>query len=86
MSLGWGFELAAAAFAGGLAGAASDSLAGATVQQKRRCESCSLETEQRVHVCGTRTRMIGGLAWLENDGVNLSCTLVGAAVAAVLSP
>ena len=85
MSLGWGFELAAAAFAGGLAGAASDSLAGATVQQRRRCESCSLETEQRVHRCGTQTRVIGGLAWLENDGVNLSCTMVGAAVAAALS-
>lgn len=85
ISLGWGVELAAAVFAGGLAGAASDSLAGATLQQKRRCESCSLETEQRVHRCGSRTRMIGGLAWLENDGVNLSCTLVGAAVAAALS-
>lgn len=85
MSLGWGFEPAAAAFAGGLAGAASDSLAGATVQQRRRCESCSVETEQRVHECGMQTRVIGGLAWLENDGVNLTCTLVGAAVAAALS-
>jgi uncharacterized protein (TIGR00297 family) len=84
MSLGWGSELAAAAFAGGLAGAASDSLAGATVQQRRRCESCSMETEQRVHRCGMQTRVIGGLAWLENDAVNLSCTIVGAAVAATL--
>jgi uncharacterized protein (TIGR00297 family) len=85
MLLGWGFEPAAAAFAGGLAGAASDSLAGATVQQRRRCESCSVETEQRVHRCGMQTRVIGGLAWLENDGVNLTCTLVGAAIAAALS-
>jgi uncharacterized protein (TIGR00297 family) len=85
MSLGWGSELAAAAFAGGLAGSASDSLAGATVQQRRRCESCSMETEQRIHRCGMKTRVIGGLAWLENDAVNLSCTIVGAAVAATLS-
>ncbi|HUF31500.1 MAG TPA: DUF92 domain-containing protein [Gemmatimonadaceae bacterium] len=85
MSLGWGSTLAAAALAGGLAGAASDSLLGATVQQRRRCETCAMETEQRIHRCGTQTHVIGGLAWLENDAVNLFCTFVGAAVAAALS-
>ena len=86
LSLGWSAADAAAVLVAGLAGASADSLLGATVQERRRCASCGTETEQRTHICGARTRRTGGLAWLENDAVNLLSTAVGAASAAALSP
>jgi uncharacterized membrane protein len=81
-----GFTVAAgtAVFAGGLAGAAADSLLGATVQERRRCSACGSETEQHTHSCGTPTQHAGGLAWLENDAVNLISSVVGAFVSASL--
>lgn len=81
LSLGWPLADAGAGFAGGIAGAIADSLAGATVQERRRCENCAMDTEQHVHVCGTATIRTRGLAWLENDAVNLLSSAVGAAVA-----
>jgi uncharacterized protein (TIGR00297 family) len=80
--LGWSPPGAGAVFAGGLAGAAADSLLGATVQERRRCSACGLDTEQHTHSCGTATQHAGGLAWLENDAVNLISSAVGAAVSA----
>jgi uncharacterized protein (TIGR00297 family) len=70
---------------GGVAGAVADSLLGALVQERRHCPRCDLATEQRVHDCGTATELAGGLAWLDNDLVNLCATLVGAVVAAMLA-
>ena len=70
--------------AGGVAGALADSLLGAAVQERRHCPQCNLATERRVHDCGTATVKAGGVAWLDNDLVNLLATLVGAAVAATL--
>lgn len=67
----------------GLAGSLADSLLGATLQAKYRCPRCGLLTERRVH-CGGPTARLGGLAWLDNDGVNLLATVVGAAVALAL--
>ncbi len=69
------------AIAGGVAGAFADSLLGATVQQRRWCDTCHAATERSVHRCGSRTRVAGGFAWLDNDVVNLACTLVGAGIA-----
>jgi uncharacterized membrane protein len=69
---------------GGAAGAMADSLLGATLQERRWCDACALATERRVHDCGTRTRLAGGLAWMDNDAVNLLATLTGAVVAATL--
>jgi uncharacterized membrane protein len=40
-----------------------------------------MDTEQRTHLCGAPTVIVGGLAWLENDAVNLLSSVVGAAVA-----
>jgi uncharacterized protein (TIGR00297 family) len=68
-------------FAGGLAGAAADSVAGALVQRRSWCDACDRSTEMRIHDCGTTTRQTGGIAWLENDGVNLVATTTGALVA-----
>jgi uncharacterized protein (TIGR00297 family) len=69
---------------GGVAGAIADSLLGATLQERRWCDACARPTERRVHDCGTATRLAGGLAWMDNDAVNLLATLVGAVVAAAL--
>jgi uncharacterized membrane protein len=48
------------------------------LQSQRRCEVCGVATEQRVHRCGAATRHVGGLAMLDNDGVNGLATLGGA--------
>lgn len=69
---------------GGVAGAASDTVIGAWAQQRRWCSRCMLETEQRVHGCGTPTVVVAGARVLDNDAVNLACTVIGAVVAAVI--
>jgi uncharacterized membrane protein len=71
--------------AGGAAGALADSLLGATIQERRWCETCKCPTERDVHRCGSATVHRGGLQWLDNDAVNLLATLVGATVAAALA-
>jgi len=70
---------------GGIAGSLADSLAGATVQERRWCDGCSRFTERRVHTCGTATRVSGGIPGMRNDLVNLACTLVGAGTAVLLT-
>ncbi len=70
---------------GGVAGAIADSLLGATLQERRWCAACDRGSEQRVHNCGSSTRLVGGREWLDNDMVNLIATFVGAAVAVLLA-
>ena len=66
----------------GLAGSLVDSLLGATVQAIYHCPSCQKETERHpLHSCGTRTVPVRGLAWLDNDWVNTTCTLSAALLA-----
>jgi len=65
----------------GVAGAVADSLLGAWMQGRRWCPTCAAETEQYRHRCGTATQRAGGLDWITNDVVNVTCTIVGAAVA-----
>lgn len=66
---------------GGMCGALVDSIGGALWQSRRFCAHCGSATERLVHDCGSPTERAGGLAWLNNDGVNAACTLVGALVA-----
>ena len=66
--------------AGGIAGAAADSVVGASIQRRSWCDACGRKTEMRIHDCGAATRHVGGLAWLENDGVNLIATITGAVI------
>ena len=73
----WPRHVAVAAFAGGVLGALADSLAGATVQSRRRCASCDAFTERAIHSCGAQTVNAGGASWMSNDAVNFLCTLVG---------
>jgi len=66
----------------GLAGSTVDSLLGATLQAIYFCPQCQKETEQHpVHGCGTETTIMRGWRWLNNDMVNLLCSLAGALVA-----
>ena len=74
-----------AIFAGGVAGSLADSLVGATLQERRWCDGCSLSTERRVHGCGKRTRVIGGVPGARNDVVNVICTIVGGIVAVLVA-
>jgi uncharacterized protein (TIGR00297 family) len=73
-----------AVVAGGVAGALADSVVGATMQDRRWCDTCQTYTERTVHGCGATTRHAGGLAVMDNDVVNLIATVVGGAVAASL--
>jgi uncharacterized protein (TIGR00297 family) len=78
--LGWNASVVLAVSVGGLAGALADSLGGALIQSRRYCSRCERATERVVHDCGTRTERAGGFRWLNNDGVNAACTIVGAVV------
>jgi uncharacterized protein (TIGR00297 family) len=68
----------------GVAGMFLDSLLGATVQARFRCPACGASSERRRHRCGTRTELVGGWRWLDNDGVNALTTLAGGASAALV--
>lgn len=81
--LGWDRSMVNAATAGGVLGMLLDSLLGAGAQARRWCATCDAATEQRVHTCGSPTELHGGLRWLDNDGVNVLCT-VGGAIAGVI--
>jgi uncharacterized protein (TIGR00297 family) len=75
----WPVTFAAVAL-GGVAGAVADSILGATAQCRRWCDRCGQSTERKVHDCGAATRTSGGFAWLDNDGVNALCCVVGALI------
>jgi len=71
-----------AAALGGLAGSLFDSLLGATVQAIYYCPACRKETERHPrHLCGSKTSLVRGLPWLNNDLVNFACSLAGALAA-----
>jgi len=64
----------------GVAGSFGDSMLGATLQVQFRCEVCGKQTERRAH-CGSTAARIAGVAWVNNDVVNLFCSLLGALIA-----
>ncbi|HYM26649.1 MAG TPA: DUF92 domain-containing protein, partial [Steroidobacteraceae bacterium] len=70
----------AAATVGGVAGSLVDSVLGAVWQAMYRCPRCAVETERRVHSCGTRTEYVRGVPWMDNDVVNALSTASGALV------
>ena len=73
----------------GLLGSLFDSFLGATIQAVYMCPTCHQETERHpFHTCGTTTTLKRGWRWLNNDWVNVACTLFGAIVivAMVLIP
>ena len=68
----------------GVAGSLGDSVIGATLQVQFRCNICGKPTERRGH-CENPTTQISGVRWINNDVVNLFCSLVGALAAWALS-
>lgn len=61
----------------GLAGSLADSVLGELVQERRRCPACDVVTEARVHRCGASTVHACGMRGVDNNVVNLACTVVG---------
>jgi uncharacterized protein (TIGR00297 family) len=69
----------------GLAASLLDSLLGATLQAQYRCPVCGEVTDRRRHCPTGEGVRVRGLAALSNDRVNLLATLVGAALAVLLT-
>jgi uncharacterized membrane protein len=65
----------------GFAGMLLDSTLGAALQGRFLCPVCAESSEWRVHRCGKPTVWQGGIAWLDNDGVNLAATISAALLA-----
>ena len=65
----------------GMAGSFFDSVLGATLQAMYYCPVCQVETERRIHRCGTPTQPLRGIAWMNNDVVNFLATACGSTVA-----
>ncbi|MGZ8377690.1 MAG: DUF92 domain-containing protein [Gemmatirosa sp.] len=84
-TLAFGLPVAAAvgALAGGVAGGLADTIAGATLQERRRCPRCGVGTERAEHDCGARTVRVGGVPGLGNDAINVVCGAAGAVAGAL---
>lgn len=68
----------------GLLGSLFDSLLGSTVQAIYFCPTDHKETEKHpYHTCGSPTVQIRGWRWLNNDLVNVACSLFGAGISLI---
>lgn len=68
----------------GVFGALMDSLFGATIQAQFKCPNCDKITEKLVHCDNHITKLHKGFQWINNDIVNLGCTLSGTLVIIIL--
>jgi uncharacterized protein (TIGR00297 family) len=80
VACGWPRPVVVAGAIGGIAGSLADSLLGATLQATRRSADGTM-TERAQDVHGRATMHATGLRWIDNDAVNLACTVTGALVA-----
>jgi uncharacterized protein (TIGR00297 family) len=75
-------ELLTVAWAGFMA-AYLDSLLGATLQARYKCEKCGVSTDRSEH-CETRAKLTGGFRAVTNDAVNLITSVGGVLFAWIL--
>ncbi len=68
----------------GFFGMVADSTLGALLQGRFHCPVCDAASEWRVHSCGAKTTREGGMAWLNNDGVNFVATALAGGAALVV--
>ena len=68
----------------GFFGMVADSMLGALFQGRFHCPACDAASEWRVHRCGAATTCEGGMAWLNNDGVNFIATALAGCAAVAL--
>lgn len=79
------WRLALSVLLAGIVGSSVDSWLGATHQAIYYCPACQKETEHSPrHSCGAVTHWLRGWHWLNNDWVNLFCSLAGAGTASLL--
>jgi uncharacterized protein (TIGR00297 family) len=62
---------------GGVVGSVVDSLIGATFQRRGKCVVCGVNTESLQH-CGQPTKVLAGVAFVDNNVVNFLATMSGA--------
>lgn len=68
----------------GFTGSLMDSVLGASLQASYFCPVCNKPTEHYPrHTCGSPTTLLRGQAWLNNDGVNILCSMAGAGLAII---
>ena len=59
----------------GFLGSLVDSILGASIQVKYKCEKCKKITERKEH-CGKKTNYYKGIKWIDNNLVNLLSNLI----------
>ncbi|GAE24766.1 hypothetical protein JCM9140_718 [Halalkalibacter wakoensis JCM 9140] len=67
----------------GFLGNMFDTIIGGIWQVVYRCSNCGIETERVVH-CDERTFQIKGVKWVNNDFVNVGCTIFAAVLGMVI--
>ncbi|MCF7827081.1 MAG: DUF92 domain-containing protein [Candidatus Marinimicrobia bacterium] len=72
----WEMELVVLIIFAGFMGSIVDSILGASIQAKFKCEVCGKATERLSH-CHEETTHISGFLWLDNDWVNVAGSLSG---------
>lgn len=81
--LGLDIRLILFAALAGFIGAMADSYLGAKWQVMYACPSCGIVTERTEH-CNGKTHQIRGLAWCNNDAVNMLSSIIGGCFAIAL--
>jgi len=61
----------------GFTGSLTDSILGGYIQAQFKCSICNEHTENRYH-CNTKSKLISGSKWIDNDAVNFINTIIGA--------
>ncbi|MBC8375514.1 MAG: DUF92 domain-containing protein [FCB group bacterium] len=72
----WDMNLIVVIIIAGFLGSIIDSILGASIQAKFKCEVCGKATERVVH-CHEETAHVSGMLWLDNDWVNVAGSLSG---------